>query len=313
MRVSVIIPTYLRLDRLQECLKGMDRQTRLPDEVIVVWRDSDEATGRWLQIWLQEPCRYIRRAVSVHSPGVTHAMESGLSITDGDVVTFIDDDAVPRPDWLGRMETHYNCSRVAGVGGRDVINGNTEPLVESQKVGRLSWYGRLSGNHHLGSGGSTYVDVLKGVNMSFRRELVQIPQFLKGQGAQVHFEVYVCLRIRSMGYDLIYDPAVEVDHFPAQRFDADQRNQIVPAAVRNAAYNLTVSMLMWLPWYRKILRILYGIFVGDRAGPGFIRFLVGVLQNDKRVTRSLLPSWKGQVGALLIMVRSNEAWRGRLR
>ena len=55
-------------------------------------------------------------------------------------------------------------------------------------VGKLAWFGRLTGNHHLGVGGGREVDVLKGVNMSFRREAIadlRFDQRMRGSGAKV--------------------------------------------------------------------------------------------------------------------------------
>lgn len=299
VRISVVVPSFKRLERLKECLKGIEGQTRAPDEVIVVWRDIDPVTGRWLATWAAEPSRYVRKMPKVQAPGQMLAMAAGLSEANGDVIAFVDDDAVPWADWLERLEGHYGNPVVGGIGGRDVVAGDTGPTVDTRLVGRLTWYGRISGNHHRGGGAPRNVSVLKGVNMSFRRNLARIPQCLRGDGAQVHNEVYCCLFVKSLGYQLIYDPAICVDHFPAQRHDANQRGMIVPTAVRDAAYNVTLSCLLWLPWYRRILRLAFGLLIGNRSEPGVLRFLLGVVQRDERVTRVFLASMTGQVQAVL--------------
>lgn len=44
MKISVLVPTYRRPADLARCLLALQRQQRLPDEVIVVARPEDDAT-----------------------------------------------------------------------------------------------------------------------------------------------------------------------------------------------------------------------------------------------------------------------------
>ena len=47
--VSVLVPTYRRVARLEQCLEGVARQQLRPDEVLVVHRTDDEETGEFLR------------------------------------------------------------------------------------------------------------------------------------------------------------------------------------------------------------------------------------------------------------------------
>lgn len=210
---------------------------------------------------------------TVTVPGVVAAMNGGLDTAQGDLIVFTDDDVVPRPDWLERIETHVQVDdRVGGVGGRDWIH--TDSGVDTgaaSTVGRVRWYGRVIGNHHLGVGGPREVDVLKGANMSYRRSAIQnigFDQRLRGQGAQVHFELVLGLAVKRAGWKLLYDPVVAVDHYPGQRFDDDQRNNPSSHALQNSVHNETYALLRWLPWWRKPLAFVYGLCVGTRVAPG---------------------------------------------
>src|SRR5207247_4293568 len=130
----------------------------------------------------------------------------------------------PRPDWLERLLAGYR-SGIGGVGGPDRIEQPSQSRVRALPVvGRLTWYGRLHGNHHAGVGDAREVDVLKGASMSLRRELWQLDRDLRGEGAQVHWEVGVCLRARQEGWRLVYDPAAEVDHYPGPTYHEDYRS-----------------------------------------------------------------------------------------
>ena len=46
MKISVIVPTYRRPEYLRRCVKAIAEQTRNPDEVIVVIRETDSASKR---------------------------------------------------------------------------------------------------------------------------------------------------------------------------------------------------------------------------------------------------------------------------
>jgi len=90
----------------------------------------------------------------------------------------------------------------------------------------VHWFGRVIGNHHLGVG-EPRETCCKGVNMNYRRAAIanlRFDQRLWGPGAQAHNDMAFSLAVRR-GWKLIYDPRVAVDHYPAQRFDEDQRNK----------------------------------------------------------------------------------------
>lgn len=302
MKLTVVIPTYRRPLALANCLAGLDGQELPPDEVVVVCRQEDEKTLELLGQWEKRQAPYRKKQVHVAKPGVIHAMSTGVAHASGEIVAFIDDDAVPWPDWIKRLKRYYEDPRVGGAGGRDVMTGTGHGGKKSV-VGQITWYGRLIGNHDRGYGNAREVDVLKGVNMSFRKNLIAFPDFMKGSGAQVHFEVYVCMNIRKLNYKLIYDPQLRVNHYPAQRHDDDQRNRIVREAVFNSAFNLSTALLHGLSGYRRPVRIIYSVAIGDRRIPGLLRFLYGAARRDRGVVHSFLPAQKGLFHGMLYYFR----------
>src|SRR5690242_1915958 len=93
--LTVIVPSYRRISALDDCLTGLQAQTRPPDQVIVTVHVSDEPTylrvrelqAGWpelLPIWIQRP-------------GVLAAQNQALVQATGEIVAFCDDDAVPYP------------------------------------------------------------------------------------------------------------------------------------------------------------------------------------------------------------------------
>ena len=279
---------------LARCLEGLTKQERAADEVIVVRRHDDLQTA---SVVASSPVRVVE--VLVHCPGVVAALQAGVDVASGDVVALTDDDAVPRPDWLRRLLPHYARADVGGVGGRDVIPADGCGPVPSSTVGHVGAWGRTTAGHHRGAGPAVEVDLLKGVNMSFRRSVFALPDGLRGQGAQVHNELCSSLWARSQGWQLVYDPA-------GPRFDPDIRGRRPARAVRDEAYNLVLGLtsLRHGLWLR---RALYGLLVGDRATPGVARAVLALLRRDRAIATMIAPSLLGQMEALVAVRRGRPA------
>lgn len=300
LTVTVVVPTYRRPTDLARCLQALQGQTRPIDEVVVVVRNLDSATWEFLQTFDRTflPLQIATVTVS----GVIAAMNLGLELAKGDIIAFTDDDAAPHFDWVARMEAHFlEDDRVGGVGGRDWVHQGQQRLDDSRPVvGKLQWFGRVIGNHHLGVGEARQVDVLKGVNMGWRRAAIGGLRFdprLRGTGAQVHFEVAFSLAVRRSGWVLVYDPLVSVDHYPAQRFDEDRRQQFNAIALVNEVHNETLALLEHLSARQRAAFLLWAVGVGTRASPGLLqglRFLPkeGLLAQQK-LRASLQGRWQG--------------------
>jgi GT2 family glycosyltransferase len=293
--VSVVIPSYRRPERLAACLHGLSLSDRAPDEVIVVLRSDDTESEQVVRAAAGRV-----NVVCVAVPGVLAAMSEGMRAAAGEVIAFLDDDAVPRVDWLGRILAHLEDPAVGAAGGRDVIS---EPDIGVRKsdAGRLTKWGRVVGNHHLVTGPSRYVDILKGANMAFRAQALALPRDLLGQGAQVHYEIATCLWARNHGWRLVLDPAAEVLHLPGERFGGDRLHPTLRAAHREA-FNLTLAVLSMRPEL-ALRRVCFGVLIGDRASPGVARTLSAIAHREPGVTRRFLPSITGQLRAIAIWAR----------
>ncbi|MEL7354508.1 MAG: glycosyltransferase family 2 protein [Cyanobacteria bacterium J06560_5] len=297
MNTTVIVPTYQRPDDLYRCLESLKRQKLPAYEVIVVVRDDDAGTWSMLHQFVAENLNLKFQRVMI--PGQIAAMNAGLEMVTGDIIAFTDDDASPHIDWIQKITTYFESdSKVGGVGGRDVIqNSQSELRASKKKVGQLSWYGRIVGNHHRGLGNPREVDILKGVNMSFRSVAVENLCFdsrMLGSGAQVHNEIAFCLSLKRNGWKIIYDPSIQVDHYAAQRFDEDQRNQFNSLAYLNAVHNETVALLDHLSPLQRFVFSLWSIFVGSSQAFGLLQWVRFFPTFGSLATQRLLASWQGR-------------------
>ncbi|MBD2530227.1 glycosyltransferase [Nostoc flagelliforme FACHB-838] len=297
MRNTVLIPTYRRPQDLSRCLLALQKQTKPVDQVIVVVRDTDTETWQFLAQYTTHNLPL--HTVKVAEPGVVAALNAGLAVVEGDIVSITDDDAAPHSDWLERIAAHFICdSCIGGLGGRDWVHHGSKLEDESRPlVGRLQWFGRVIGNHHLGVGEPREVDILKGVNMSFRTQAIGQMRFderMRGTGAQVHFEMAFTLALKRAGWKIIYDPNVAVDHYPAQRFDEDQRNNFNEIAFINLVHNETLALLEHLPFIRRIVFLFWAVFVGTSDSLGLVQWLRFLPSQGQLAGKKLLASWRGR-------------------
>lgn len=263
----------------------------------MVVRDTDAETWQFFTQFKADNLPL--HTVKVTQSGVVAALNAGLAAVKGDIVSITDDDAAPHPDWLERIAAYFICdSRLGGLGGRDWIHHGSKLENESRLVvGQLQWFGRVIGNHHLGVGEPREVDVLKGVNMSFRKQAIGQLRFderMRGTGAQVHFEMAFTLALKRAGWKIIYDPNVAVDHYPAQRFDEDQRNNFNEIAFINLVHNETLVLLEHLPFIRRIVFLFWAVFVGTCDSLGFVQWLRFLPSQGQLAGKKLLASWRGR-------------------
>jgi GT2 family glycosyltransferase len=258
--VTVVIATYARPSALQRALASLREQSQPPDEVIVAaWDQDAESLAALAQHADVRQILVTRNTVSAKENG-------GIEAAAGEIVAFMDDDAVAHRDWLEKLRAHYSDPSVVGVGGRDVVNNHG--VVDDRAatvVGRVSWFGRLTANHHLRVRGIRDVQLLKGCNMSYRRNAIApLDPRLTGE-VPYAFELDMGLEAVKKGR-LIYDPEVAVDHFPSVDMSAHRASI---ALVLN--HNMTYILLKQLGWPRRIFFLAYTFLVGDRDTIGLLR------------------------------------------
>ena len=276
--LGILLCTYRRPSDLGRCLDGLTLQTQMPDDVIVVVRESDQATLSFLQSRGRDALPV--RIVTVDEPGLVAARNAGLAACRTDILAMIDDDAVPRPHWGERIvECFTQFPRLGGLGGRDrCFDGTSFDDRERTVVGKLYWFGRRSGHHHIGAGPIREVDVLKGANMSYRATAIAGLQFdtrLRGSGAQPYEDIAFCLAVRREGWKLMYDPQVLVDHYEGARDEPRYYGTTIPVsdaeAFRNFAYNGVVAFWEEFSLTRRFAFLLWSVLVGTRVCPGLIQ------------------------------------------
>src|SRR5207249_12236510 len=114
LTASVVIPTRNRRATLTALLERVGPQTA-GAEVVVVDNGSTDGTPELLR-----PLEAQGRLRVVHepTPGATRARNAGARAARGDVLPFVDDDALPADSWLAALLAPFANPRVAAAGGR---------------------------------------------------------------------------------------------------------------------------------------------------------------------------------------------------
>ena len=281
LSLAVVIASYRRADDLARCLDGLAALAAPPDDVVVVARTDDAATGQATQAAAARhgaalPARVVRVALA----GTVAARNAGIDAASADLVAFIDDDTVVAPDWAGRIRAHFAADpRLGALGGRDRCHdGERFDDRQASPVGRVQWFGRLVGNHHLGHGEAREAEWLKGANMAFRRAALAGIRFsaaLRGSKAQPAEDVAFSLAVTASGWRTLYDPAVTLDHYAATR--AEVRHYVGTRALADPdgyydfCFNSVVAVWPYLTPPRRAVHAAWSVAVGISLRPGLVQ------------------------------------------
>ena len=197
LRISVVICAYTE-ERWHQVLAAVDsiRQQSLGCyEIVVVVDHNRDLFGRLATVLPDATVMENREA-----PGLSGARNTGVAQARGDVVAFLDDDAVAEPDWLKFFADSYADPAVAGVGGLVLPRWETR---------RPSWFPKefdwVVGCSYVGMPDTRApVRNLMGSAASFRREVFDLlGGFRSGLGRTADArplgceETEFCIRLRQ--------------------------------------------------------------------------------------------------------------------
>ena len=241
---------------MRRCLECLSRQILRPDETIVVDASADDQTREVVATFADVV--YLRNREGAGR--MTTSRNISLHHCHGDVIAFLDDDAFAEPQWLKELLSTYIDTSIGGVGGRASNQVAGEESYRVSELGRLKSNGELAGYFAGDPGGVIEVDHVMGCNMSFRRSvLARLGGFREDYPgiSGVCEDSDMCIRVRALGYRILFNPKAKVDHIGAkqavgQRFDAryafyGQRNHLV-LLVRNFGFRFVGPYLLHSIW-----------------------------------------------------------------
>ncbi|HVO55126.1 MAG TPA: glycosyltransferase [Solirubrobacterales bacterium] len=277
--ISVLICAYTleRIDRIAAAIESLQTQTVPAHEILLAIDHSPELEEECRRRWPQ-----ITAMPNDEQQGLSGARNTGLAAASGDVVAFLDDDAVAAPDWIERLGAAYADPTVIGAGGT---------VRPDWSADRPRWFPPefdwVVGCTHSGMPRQREaVRNLVGANMSFRREaLVEAGGFRHELGRIGKIpagceETDLSIRIgqRHPQATILYDPEAVVDHYvPAERgrfsyFASRCRGEGRSKAILTALVGGDSGLAAERTYVRRtlplgFLRGLGSLFRGDLGGP----------------------------------------------
>ena len=140
-RVSIILPTYNRRERLARVFSGLDRQTTPSDrfEVVVVDDGSTDDTRAWLD--KNRARSYAVQPVHQENGGPARARNSGVDVARGEVLLFIDDDVEPTPNLVAEhLRLHDAEANLVVMGPLASLDHYAQPWVAWEQAKLESQY-----------------------------------------------------------------------------------------------------------------------------------------------------------------------------
>lgn len=262
MKLSVIIGTKDRPESLSRLLDCLSRQTRRPDEVVIIddGNPSQQSMAERLAAF-NISYRYFKK----DSPGIVKSRNFGAQeVSSGDIVLFLDDDVVIEKDYIKAILELFQEDKAGYLGG---IGGAVEHNLGHLRRAFLRMF-CLDSNRQgvvLPSGWGVmvrkiknplYVEWLSGCNMGFRRKVFEEFQFDEafggnGWGDDRDFSYRV-----SRKFKLLVTPKAKVVHYedPSGRLSKEESGYIeIKHFHLFFRKNMPKTVVNWLCFYWALL------------------------------------------------------------
>jgi glycosyltransferase involved in cell wall biosynthesis len=115
MKITIAIVTYKRAWALPYSLTSIANQTRKPDEVLIVLKPSGDGSEELIKKFSSQlPVRLILQ----EEGNCAYAYQLAIDNANGDLILFIDDDAVAEERWVEKYMRLFNTlPRAGGTSG----------------------------------------------------------------------------------------------------------------------------------------------------------------------------------------------------
>jgi glycosyltransferase involved in cell wall biosynthesis len=216
--ISVVVPTYNRLDTLRHVIPSLLAQDlrRGSYEVVVADSNSTDGTAEYLAAVAREN-PFVRHLPGPYT-GRASARNAGIAAALGRIVLFTDADIIASPDLLSRHLAHHEKPGARAVVGMEVQVGSYEDYLakradrtkrdplHGEQPKRLSWLYFLTGNASVP-----------------RAELDRVGRFDEEFTGYGHEDLELGYRLQHGGVPIVYEPRAVNYHWHPVPWDEQQR------------------------------------------------------------------------------------------
>jgi glycosyltransferase involved in cell wall biosynthesis len=263
MLTTVLLCTRNRPSKLKNTLAAILAQQVPPGddfEVLVVdnggLTDGTAQVCRDLEPAFQGRLKWIHLSIM----GKSRAANAGFKSSRGEIIAFLDDDILPRKEWLSIIHHEFlSDPSLGGISGRVELFNKEDLPTGIRKQTKREIYTRAADSY----------DLFIGCNFAVRRAVVEKyglydadmgPGLRIGSGEDTDF----CYRLWKAGVKLIYEPSLFVQHDHGRRSAADEKSILRCYGVaRGAVYSkhtLRGDQTLIKVFYWETRSLLRGIF-----------------------------------------------------
>jgi len=208
VETSVIIPTYHRKESLLRLLDSLKNQITDTVEVVIVEQGDNNGNE-------------LKKRARTNGFSIQYLFEKDISTSKvknigakyakGKYLIFYDDDVVVKDSAIKNIIKNFSDNGVGGVAGRVVDFGKKEE-TERTGVGKISVFGSFSDG--FSSTIHQDVDTVIGCNAAWKKDIFKGVGGFDEQftGNAMREESDLSLRIKKLGYRIVFDPTATVVH-----------------------------------------------------------------------------------------------------
>ncbi len=210
--ISIIICSYNRGQFIGEALDSLAKQTLSADkfEIIIVNNNSTDNTESICKKFIaQHPVLDIKYVLETNQ-GLSFARNRGIAESKYSIITYIDDDAYAKPDFLEIIFNYFKMHpQTAGLGGKVTPRYEiAEPVWMNKYL-----YGFVTkvdlGQQARPFRGNEYP---AGCNMTYRKDLLEQVGGFNNKLKWRADDKYINFKIRELSDQIVYLPDLEVEH-----------------------------------------------------------------------------------------------------
>ena len=215
--VSVIVSTANRAaSHVERLVASLRAQPYRPLEIVLVIGPCPEDMRAFAESLDDVKVRFIPDL------NLAKSRNTGITMASGEILAFIDDDAVPDPLWLHELvEALQNeGADCAGVGGETLhANASPAPIIQNRHAlvherGETHACIRMEPGLENSPEGPWF-NRLHGCNMVFRRSAIERVGGFDAAFIYQHEETDLCVRLIREGYRIVHHARGRVNHYPA--------------------------------------------------------------------------------------------------
>ncbi len=301
--ISIIIITYDRVNDLIDLLKNLENQTFHDFEVIVVDNNSQDGTREIIP----RDFPHVKYILSKTNLGVPAGRNLGVKNAVGDILVFIDNDALLHPKALSSVSEIYDTNPEIGILAFKILNYFTKELDLTTWVF----------NEHLKTVTNLHpVNTFVGAGFAIHRKVFNKIGLLWDDLFFMHEEKDFSFRALNAGFKIVYVPWIEVYHkvSPQRRFESNERffyygirNEIW-IYIKNIPWRFTVPHLFFLFWAGGLYALRLGYFKYFLKG-----YYDGLLQGMRKLSMRHPVSEETYKLYLKLLDKRKDPWLKRIQ